>query len=150
MFELLQSWLHHQMVIWGFGGLAALGLLGLAVWVFGLGSVLRILATLLDIISPILKGIAQGAVDALSWLWTTVVWPGVKDICDNWATLALVAMLTLLPYWYLGHVVTDRTEIVHILRQCQGDLRVERSKRPKTVTKWRTTKPKAVPFWPWE
>lgn len=97
------QWLNSLLNDWGtwivtFGGLA--GLLG---WAVGLPSVLKVLSTLIDVLSPIAKLFSEGFATGVRWLWRTLVWPddpkqisirrGVTDIADDWVTIGCVALL---------------------------------------------------------
>jgi hypothetical protein len=73
----------------GGGGLAA----GLAVRFLGLAPVLAALGKAVEVAlavaQPLLVAAAEGAV----WLWQNVFWRGIKDIIDDWATLATVGAM---------------------------------------------------------
>jgi hypothetical protein len=73
----------------GGGGLAA----GLAIRFLGLAPVLAALGkaaeVALAVAQPVLVAVAEGAV----WVWQNVFWKGLKDILDDWVTIATVAAM---------------------------------------------------------
>ena len=79
----LNNWL-------GLLGIGGLGALGAAAWFFGLSSVLKILATAFDIVSPILKGIVEALVE-----YVKILWAGFKDVVDSWMTMVFVLSLAV-------------------------------------------------------
>ena len=60
-----------------------------------LGSLLKILATAFDIISPLLKGIFEALVE-----YAKILWEGLKDILDNWKTIATVVTMLVALFAY--------------------------------------------------
>lgn len=70
-------------------------------WVLGLGTIgwviLALLAPgLLNIISPILRGISEGLVEAWKWFYN-----GLTDILDDWRTIFTVCVLVWLAVNYV-------------------------------------------------
>lgn len=128
---------------WIVTGGAIAGVLGYAI---GLPAVLRILASLIDIVSPLLKAIVEGAVELVRWLlrwfWNTLVWPedpkqpsarrAIGDICDDWVTI-LFCGLVLYGTWAIMDTRHDRT--IDALAACQTEKvklqRLDRKVKPK-------------------
>lgn len=107
MFD-LSTWL-------GLLGIGGVGFGALA-WMFGLTHVIRILATALEIVSPVLKGILELAVD-----WVKILWDGTKTILASWKAIAVVA--TLMGGAYLYDKADDvRKNYVHKkeIQQCEA------------------------------
>lgn len=133
---------------WIVGGGAIAGVVGAAM---GLSSVMKILATIIDVVSPVAKWVLECLVALLGWFWRTVIWPanperpsfrrGIRDICDDWVTICTVAVL----FWGLWAVMDARHDMtVEQLGTCQTD--VAKLKKAKKNT---ATQPDR-PFWlPW-
>lgn len=71
----------------------AVGLFGVASYFLGLSSVLRIFASILEIITPALRGIVEALIE-----WIKIMWEGFKDIVDSWKTFATVVSLCVVAY----------------------------------------------------
>jgi nitrate/nitrite transporter NarK len=81
-------------LLWAVGLTSGAGALGyLAVALFA--------PKLLDIISPVLKGLLEGSVEA----WK-IEWEGFKDVVDSWQTVVFVATLCTVAYLYGQNVAT--------------------------------------------
>lgn len=89
-------------------------------------SVATVLASYLVALSPLLKGAAEGIVAFVS----EVLWPGVKDILDSYATVMCVVLLMLgSGFWGMYHeksgyhpvasasCTVSRDRILHDLRK---------------------------------
>lgn len=104
---------------WLLGGGA---LTGVAFWALGGPAVLRIIASLLDIISPLLHGLGWFLVEFLK-----VLWKGFKDIVDDWVTIVTVATAAFFLYTGLEakHTIESlntKTEIAQLksdLKKCK-------------------------------
>jgi hypothetical protein len=83
-------------------------------------ALLRILASLLEIVSPVLKGLLELLIEYLKWMWS-----GLIDVVDDIKTVAFVLSLCLGIYVYghwtkaPAHKAADR-EIVKLVNQIKA------------------------------
>lgn len=124
----LQTWLG----LGGFGLAAGMG----ALWFFGLlGPVARIVASVVEIATPILRAGVEFIIEYIRWLWN-----GFVDVIDNYMTIVFVATLMVITYF-----VALEPKKTFDLRQCKGQvIKLEKQlkqcpipKKP-TTTKYRT------------
>jgi hypothetical protein len=80
------------------------------------GSILKILATAFEIVSPLLKGIFEALVE-----YFKILWEGLKDILDSWKTIVTVISMLLALFVY------DRT--ASIVREHQVQKQIESLKK---------------------
>ena len=73
-----------------------------------IGTVLKMIATAFEVISPVLKGI----VEALVW-YTKKLWEGFMDVIDNIATVMFVITIALVAHWNANKVATAKLEAKH-------------------------------------
>jgi len=109
MWSLLSSWIGWL----GLGGfIASLGAMVAGIsWIPGMSVILPILTSALQMVSPIINALLT----ALIWFWTTILWPGLSDILDSWATIITVIFMgfVLLTVSNAQHKI-DR----HVAKQC--------------------------------
>ena len=112
--------LDHYNAVWPI--LGGLGLFGMASWWLGLGSVMRIIATAFDVISPLLKAILEALIE-----YTKVLYKGLKVVLNSWSAMLLVVTLVM-GSWAYGRIPAkvetkkcekEKTAIVKNLRQYQ-------------------------------
>lgn len=94
------------------------GLAGVIVWALGFNKVLSILEKLLDIVQPALKAVVSGIVWAGGLAWSKILWPGLRDIFDNWVTIVTVVFMGLL-IWGAMEIKVDN--VVDQLSFCQDE-----------------------------
>lgn len=108
-------------------------------WLFGLlglsgvaSSIAKVLASLIEVVSPLLKGLSEFVV----WLVKTL-WEGFKDIVDNIATIITVLVLVGFSFGYSKFDTIKKEEV-----KCKQEIKVVEKKvyakckcAPKTVTK---------------
>ncbi len=109
MLSLLSNWIGWL----GIGGaIASLGAMVAGVsWLPGMSVILPILTSALQMVSPIINAIFT----LIIWFWTNILWPGLSDILDSWATIVTVVFMgfVLLTVSNAQHKV-DR----HVVKQC--------------------------------
>lgn len=122
------GWLDMGWMSWlGIGGLGAAGL---AAWALGLPTLFKVLGAVVDIAAPVLKAIAEGIV----WVWQWVLWPGIKDILDTWATVLTVGGLMVGLFLFMQ--VNDGLRLAakgRDLQVCQTALSKARKPIPSTT-----------------
>lgn len=69
-----------------------LAVLGIILWLSGGGAILK---AIVEVITPLARGVADALVAVVSWAWRRIIRPGAEDILDNAATLILVTSLIL-------------------------------------------------------
>lgn len=109
-------------------GVPAVAGLGVLWWLAGGATVLKILATVFDIISPLLKGIVTGLVS----LWENIFWPGLKNIFSQMVTLITVVTMGVILYTaqdVRDDIMTNR--IMNELSSCKTELRDIRKSIPR-------------------
>lgn len=117
-------------------GLGGLGVGAAAYW-FGLTP---LLAALGQIVAVVLDALLK----ALGWLWANVLWPGLKDILDNLATICTVAIL--IGGVYYG-VLLDASRKYAALQEKHNACMVDLTKAKKKLTP-KPTQPSVLPwFW---
>lgn len=104
----------------------------------GLGKVMDILSKLLDIVGPALKSALEGVVNGTKWVASTILWPGLKDILDSWATITTVIFMCTTVWFWMDHKVD---KVVDQLSACQNEnTRLERSMKslgkPQAEQSW--------------
>ena len=111
-------------------GLSALAA-GLS-WIPGAGiaigilvSVLKILASTIESLSPIISGIFQGII----WLWQKAVWPGIVNICSSISSIFTVLIIcgSIYGYMYIKYnsgsiLITHRPNIEDVVPTKEVDL----------------------------
>ncbi len=112
----LVDWIN-QMFDWilttlGISGAA----LGVAAWFLGLPKLLSIASNIVDIVSPLLKGISEGLVE-----FTKVIYIGFRDIIDNVNTVITVLLFGCVVY--LGSILYTQKSCTIDCEQCITDLR---------------------------
>lgn len=113
-----------------FGG----GIAGLAAYFLGLTP---LLAALGQIASVLLDALLK----ALGWIWANVIWPGLRDILDNLATI--VTVVILVGSFYIGGKLSDDVKYANLQAQhksCMVDL-VKAKKKASPVIQQPVTLP---------
>lgn len=103
-----------------------LGLLGLSGL---LGLMAKVLGAIVEIATPILKAI----VDGIIWIWQKILWPGIVDILDTWATVLTVGAMMAGLFLYIR--VNDDIRYNNQTRQlnaCHGELKKLKRRTPST------------------
>jgi hypothetical protein len=133
--ELLNTWLAYL----GLGGLGLGAMLG-AAWFFGLMPVVGAVANVLAaVLGPILKAVVEGVI----WTWQNVLWPGLRDILDDWVTIVTVLLMGFL----LWSILLARFEVQESRLERQvAACKVELKKRPPAPRR----APEPQFRWPWE
>jgi len=75
-------------------------------WLPGMSVILPILTSALQMISPIVNAALSG----LFWIWSNILWPGLLDIMDSWATIFTVIIMGS----FLWFGLASRYEVQHI------------------------------------
>lgn len=108
-----------------------------------LSVVAKPLAVVIEAISPIIKVAAEAVAGGAKWLWTTILGPGLKDIFDDWVTVATVAIVGGMLYWGIWTYMDVRMDmVVDQLSTCQSEV----TKLQKSYGVGKSTKPDW--FWP--
>lgn len=131
---MLQSLVNLFQDYWGW----LMGIAGLSAvlsWIPGGGvaigiivSALKMVAAFFESISPLIGGIFQG----LIWLWQKIIWPGLLDILDSWATILTVLICAGGLYFFL----LSKYEIKHFndqrqLTKCYAELKGAKRNLPE-------------------
>lgn len=127
---MIQTFLNNYGWIFGTGLVGA----GVLSWLLGLPALLRILASVSEVLAPIARQIVE-------WLVS-----GVKDITDSMATILTVCVLAYGIHLYdKVHYTLEHNHIVNRLQVCEYDLSKRMKKTPpKEAPTW------DLPFrWPW-
>jgi len=104
MWSLLNNWIGWLGLGASLSALAAF-IAGIS-WIPGVGTLLSIATAGLTMIAPLVNGVLS----ALVWIWSTVLWPGILDILDSWATIFTVIIICGMTYFGLA----ARYEVRHI------------------------------------
>lgn len=145
MQNLLDNWLGWL----GLGG-AGLAALTTGLWFMGLmpivGAVLNIFSTVLSVVAPFLNMIAKAVAEGLDWLFRNVLFPGLKDIADSWATIATVVVMGAILWFGL----LARTEVRVLHAQKQANVCVDKLKRTSNEEPPEVTAPVLDLPWPFK
>jgi hypothetical protein len=117
-------------------GLGGLGLGAAAYWL----GLTPLLAALGQIAAVVLDALFR----AVGWLWATVLWPGLKDILDNLATIVTVALIVLSVYY---GVLLDGSRKYAALQDRHNACLVDLKKAKKKLTP--APQPPSVLPWFW-
>lgn len=123
---------------WHLLGLGSLGILGAASYFLGLTAVLRIVASIVEIITPLLRGLMEAIVE-----WLGIMWEGIKDIIDSWKTVITVVSFVLIAY------LTAKVPAKIEQHKCATE-KQELKKQIPTVKKPKKQEPPVEFRWPWE
>lgn len=119
---MLQTLLNNYGWILGLGGIGA----GLLSWSLGLPALLRIVSSIIDALSPLVKAVME------------ILVSGLKDILDSIPTVLTVIFFCFSVYVYDKiNYTREHNHIVNRLQVCEFDL----AKRTKTKP------PKEAPMW---
>jgi hypothetical protein len=73
--------------------------------------------------SAVAPSILAAVFGAVSWLWTTIFFPGLKDILDDWVTIVTVGALAVLLWFFIAtHSVFMVNSKGRELNQCRTEL----------------------------
>lgn len=123
MFQLLNNW---QLYLGG-----SVALLGAASYFLGIGAILRIVASVSEVIAPLLRGLMEAIVE-----WTKIMWEGFKDILDSWKTVLTV--LTLLAVAYGTAKVPAKIDELECRQQIEAlKKRIPKATPKQSTTEWR-------------
>lgn len=110
----------------GLGGLGAVGLLG---WAMGLPAILRILASIGEVLAPIARAVIDAVVAVVSLVWSLIIRPGITVITSTVASTVLVISMVIGTY-LLGAANWEIKER-HYQKQISGlQLQLSKAKRP--------------------
>lgn len=125
----------------GIGGFSLTALAGLAWWT-GILPIAGAAANVVSaVLSPILGAVSQGLV----WLWQNVLWPGLRDILDDWVTIVTVALCgTVLWFGLVARYEVKSIRLDRELSACKIEL--DKAKKPLP----RVTEPSWELPWPWK
>jgi len=128
----------HWLGLLGLSGLSILGITtaisGLS-WIPGISAIIglavaaaKAIAAALEIVAPIFAGLFQG----LIWIWQSIIFPGVKDILDDWVTVVTVGSMGLMLWFGLAvkYEVQHKVD-VRKLNACLAD--TNRTTRNKEI-----------------
>lgn len=87
---------------WIVGGGVSLGLILLVAVIFGLAPVLNVVGKVLEGALEIAKPIAAAVVAGTIYFVSQVLWPGLKDILDDWVTIVTVIFAGFLLWSFLS------------------------------------------------
>lgn len=119
MTALLDNWLG-----WLGLGATAATLISLASWIPGVGIALRIFTAGLEIISPLLNGIFA----ALIWVWSNILFPGLRGIFSSISvTLTVIALFAS---YYLFDKANDAIRYRNLQRHANSCEQSVRTKKP--------------------
>lgn len=104
MWSSLSSWLGLAGLGASLAGVAAL-IAGLS-WIPGVGTVLSLATSALQMAAPLINGVLA----AIVWIWGAVLWPGLLDILDSWATIFTVLIMGA----FLWFGLAARYEVQHV------------------------------------
>lgn len=127
--SLANEWMGWIVVI---GALAALA---------GVSGIVKPIAAVIEAITPAIKAIVEAVVGAAGWLWSTILRPGLRDIFDDWVTIATVAIVGGMLYWGTYTYMDQRMDrVVDQLSTCQNEItKLEKRYKVKKQPDW---------FWP--
>lgn len=125
----------------------AAGLLALAAglsWLPGGGAVVGLIvaaakaaASFLEILAPIISGVFQGII----WAWQKVIWPGILDIIDSWATILTVVIIGaslwfgLMSRYEIRHI-QDQRRITQLEQNTRNRPAREEDREPEITLPW--------------
>ena len=101
-----------------FASIAAL-LAGLS-WIPGVGLALRVAIAALEAASPVINGFLS----AIIWTWSKVLWPGILDILDSWATILTVLIMG--GFLWFGLVARYEAKLIsksYVISKCKEPVR---------------------------
>lgn len=119
MQTLLDNWLG-----WLGLGATAATVISLLSWVPGIGVALRIFASGLEIASPLLNGIFE----AIIWVWSNILFPGLKGIFSS-VSVALT-VVALFASYYMFDKANDAIKYRNLQRQTNSCIASVRNKEP--------------------
>lgn len=98
----------------GLGGIS----FGILAWFIGIPKLIEIFANLVEILTPLLKGLSQGIVE-----FVKVIYAGLSDILDNVKTVLTVILIGVVVF--LGSILYNTKSCKLDCEHCISELRKE-------------------------
>lgn len=119
---------------WATGAAALSVVAGSIGWLLGFSAVLRVIAAIVDVVSPVLKMVVEVMVDATKWLVSNIAWPAIKDIFDDWPTAVFLATAVAVVWFWVDHRMD---KVVDQLGQCQTEVvKLKKAKTPQKAPEY--------------
>lgn len=110
-----------------------LGFLSPALWLGLATAALQAVAGIVAAVGPAVGVVLGALAQAVVWLWQAILWPGLRDILDSWATIATV--LFAAGGLYLGIVAASEVRAIkteRALETCKADL-AKAKRKPSSI-----------------
>lgn len=131
--------------LWGvMGGMGIMGLAILAILFPAFGAIIR---TVVDAISPLVVAVGKVAADILSWVWENILWKGIKDIAEDWPTVATVGLAAYIGWIYME--AKAKVQMVPVERQLNACIQQTKKLNKTAADLQKQLKVKIQSPWGW-